>query len=204
MNDAQIRLNFHRKKLRRFHAVPDTLVIDELGLKHGKCRADIAVITGHLIGYEIKSDSDSLYRLDGQIAIYNAIFDYATVIVSQRHLQDVEISTPSWWGIVVAKKGKRGAIHFQTIRRSKLNPSPDDYAVAQLLWRSEAEDELRKRGISGRILKQKRSILYHELVENLPSRELRDAVRRRLKSRTDWRCSVLPSPDGDLCQSCAM
>ena len=72
MNDAQIRSSFHSKKLRRHHATPDTLVVDELGLKHGKCRADIAVINGHLIGYEIKSDDDSLHRLARQVEAYNA------------------------------------------------------------------------------------------------------------------------------------
>jgi len=65
MNDAGIRRNLHCKKLRRHHVDPDTLVVDELGLKHGKCRADIAVINGHLMGYEIKSDDDSLRRLAG-------------------------------------------------------------------------------------------------------------------------------------------
>jgi hypothetical protein len=203
MNDAQIRLNFHRKKLRRLHTAADTLVLDELGLKHGKCRADIAVINGHLIGFEIKSDEDSLSRLDRQVAIYNAVFDYATVIVAQRHLESVRALTPDWWGITVATKGQRGAIHFETVRRPKRNPSPDDFAVAQLLWRNEAEEELLKHGVSAQILRQKRSILYRELVEILAPRQLRKTVRERLKSRTDWRCLSRPSPSGDSCRPCA-
>lgn len=204
MNDAQIRMNFHRKKLGRFHTVSDTLVIDELGLKHGKHRADIAVINGHLIGYEIKSDDDSLRRLGKQITAYNAVFDYATVVTSQRHLQNLRELIPSWWGITVAIKGQRGAIHFKTVRRSKPNPSPDDFAVAQLLWRNEAGDELSMRGVTGRILRQKRSVLYRKLVEILTPRELRNTVRRRLKNRTGWRRPTLPFPNGDSCRPCAM
>jgi hypothetical protein len=55
MNDPLIRKAFHCSFLQKEHAAPTTLVVDELGLEHGKCRADIAVINGHLIGYEIKS-----------------------------------------------------------------------------------------------------------------------------------------------------
>jgi len=73
MNDLEIRGSFHRKKLRLQHAHVDTLVVDELGLNHGECRADIAVINGHLVGYEIKSNKDSLRRLEGQVNSYNAV-----------------------------------------------------------------------------------------------------------------------------------
>ena len=80
MNDVEIRQNFHRKILRRQHAHKDTLVIDELGLQHGKCRADIAVVNGHLVGYEIKSSSDSLSRLKQQVESYNAVFDRVFIV----------------------------------------------------------------------------------------------------------------------------
>ena len=203
MNDAQIRSSFHRKKLRRHHATPDTLVVDELGLKHGRCRADIAVINGHLIGYEIKSDDDSLHRLAQQVEVYNAVFDRATAVVGRRHLVGVKKLVPCWWGLMVAMAGQRGAIHFETIRRAALNPSADDFAVAQLLWRAEAEEELVKQGFSGRILRQKRSVLYREIVHVLGPRELRNVVRKRLQNRTDWRRPARLSPGDGSSQPCA-
>lgn len=203
MNDAQIRSSFHSKKLRRYHAAPETLVVDELGLKHGRCRADIAVINCHLIGYEIKSDGDSLRRLAEQVDAYSAVFDRATVVVGRRHLKDVKMLTPRWWGITAATEGQRGAIHFDTVRRATLNPSTDDFVVAQLLWRNEAEEELVKRGVSGRILRQKRLVLYRELVHVLDAHELRNVVRKRLKSRTDWRRPARLSPGDGSSQPCA-
>jgi len=42
MNDHDIRVNIHKKILMRHHKNNNTLVIDELGLKNGDCRADIA------------------------------------------------------------------------------------------------------------------------------------------------------------------
>lgn len=203
MNDVQIRSSFHKKKLQKHHAASDTIVIDELGLKHGKCRADIAVINGHLIGYEIKSDDDSLNRLAQQVGAYSAVFDRVTAIVGRRHLEGVKELLPHWWGIIIAIEGQRSAIRFETVRPATLNPTPDDFSVAQLLWRNEAEEELVRLGYTGGILRQKRSVLYGELVNTLSASELRKVVRERLKSRTDWRCPVRLSQGGDSSRPCA-
>jgi len=204
LNDAIIRQSFHHKKLRQHHAAPDTLVLDELGLQHGKCRADIAVINGHFVGYEIKSDDDSLCRLAQQVDAYNAVFDHITAVVGKRHLVGVGKIIPSWWGIVVAGKGQRGAIHFETVRRAKMNLSSDDFSVAQLLWRKEAEEELVKIGLTGSILRKNRSILYRELIDALGAHELRKIVRQRLKNRKGWRHLAPPSLYADSSQHCAM
>ncbi len=126
-----------------------------------------------------------------------------TAVVGKRHLVGVGKIIPSWWGIVVAGKGQRGAIHFETVRRAKKNLSSDDFSVAQLLWRNEAEEELARIGFTGGILRQNRSILYHELIDALGPHELRKVVRQRLKSRTGWRHPALPSPDVDSSQHCA-
>lgn len=194
MNDSQIRSGLHRKLLRRHHAARDTLVVDELGLKHGQGRADIAVINGRLMGYEIKSDDDSLRRLPGQIENYAAVFDRVTVVVEPPHLRDIESIVPCWWGIVAASEGPRGAVHFKTLRRARPNPGVDDYAVAHLLWRNEAEQELEKRGFAQRARRRSRSVLYRDLISVLTSSELRRVVRQCLANRRDWRCPWQPSP----------
>jgi hypothetical protein len=43
-----------------------SLVVEELGLNQGDARIDVAVVNGHLHGYEIKSDRDSLRRFHRQ------------------------------------------------------------------------------------------------------------------------------------------
>jgi hypothetical protein len=196
MNDAQIRSSLHRKKLRRQHTDTDTLVIDELGLRHGACRADVAVVNGHLIGYEIKSDEDSLGRLAAQIDAYGAVFDRATAVVGERHLCGAKGMLPRWWGITVATEGQRGAVHFATLRRATPNPSVDLFAVAQLLWKDEVQEELSKLGLEGKVLRQRRELLYGLLVKALRPHELRRVVRERLKNRTGWRCPAQPSSNG--------
>jgi hypothetical protein len=61
-NDAIIRAALKRY-LEGRHAQDDKVrIIEELGISHGSCRIDIAVVNGMIHGYEIKSDQDTLQR----------------------------------------------------------------------------------------------------------------------------------------------
>jgi len=192
MNDLEIRQNFHRKRLRRQHAQKDTLVIDELGLNHGKCRADIAVVNGHLIGYEIKSNNDSLRRLKDQIESYNAVFDKISVIVGDRYINSIQSHIPECWGVIGTIRGPRGAVNFDTIRKAQINKRIDSISIAQLLWRNEAEEILRQKKLSPKILRQPRDVLYEQLANLLTTNKLRKIVRDYLRKRRNWRCPGLP------------
>lgn len=193
MNDAEIRQNFHRKILRRQHKRNDTLVIDELGLQHGKCRADIAVVNGHLVGYEIKSNSDSLRRLREQVKAYSAVFDKAFIVVGDRHIDKIQDSVPRSWGVIISSRGPKGAINFNTIRRAQMNRNVDPISVARLLWRNEAIEILHQKKLPPRVLRQPRAVLYKHLAELLNICELRKAVREYLQKRRNWRCLEPPS-----------
>jgi hypothetical protein len=200
MKDLEIRQYFHKIRLKKHHLTQTTLVVDELGLKHGRCRADIAVINGHLDGFEIKGDNDSLLRLPEQIVNYNLVFDHATLVVGSRHIQEAKDHLPEWWGVILCEKGSRGAINFKSIRKTKFNKNVDPQSVAELLWRSEAEEILRDLNVSPKVLRQPRAILYKCLIENFDIKGIRDIVRECLKKRKNWRCPQPAFPYGDLCQ----
>jgi hypothetical protein len=193
MNDIEIRQNFHRKRLLRQHNQKNTLVIDELGLNHGKCRADIAVVNGHFVGYEIKSNKDSLRRLDEQVKSYNAVFDKVFVIVGYRYINSIKKHIPNWWGVIESIRGPRGAVNFDIVREAQINKNIDPISVAQLLWRNEAEEILRQKKLTPKVLRQPRATLYKYLVDKLNICELRKFVREYFKKRKNWRCPVLPS-----------
>jgi hypothetical protein len=203
MNDIEIRQNFHKKNLRRQHAQKDTLVIDELGLNHGKCRADIAVVNGHLIGYEIKSDNDSLRRLEEQVKSYNSVFDMVSIIVGDRYINSIQNYIPYWWGVIVSVRGPRGAVNFNIIRNARTNKNIDPISIAQLLWRNEAIEILQKNKVSNKILRQPRTVLYEYLVNILSICELRKTVRNYFKKRRNWRCHELSSRYDGLYQPAA-
>jgi hypothetical protein len=204
MNDLEIRQNFHRKALRRQHAQKDTFVIDELGLNHGKCRADIAVVNGHLVGYEIKSNSDSLRRLKEQVKSYNAVFDKISVVVGNRHINSIQNYIPQWWGVIVSTRGPRGAVNFDIIRNAQTNKSVDPISIARLLWRNEAEEILRHKKLPPRILRQPRETLYECIVDKLNICEIRKYVREYFKERKNWRYPEPLSRYDDSYQPAAM
>ena len=187
MNDCDIRAAFYRKRLSKHDNDPKTIIVNELGLNHGQNRADIAIINGRLTGYEIKSDSDSLRRLNQQIIGYDEIFDSIYLITTERHVKRIETILPEWWGIIMASEGKRGAIHFKKIRSPKTNLTVDDYAVAKLLWRTEAQEILGILGVTGRRIRENRDKLYSYIVAELKSKKLRKTVRDYLMRRSNWR-----------------
>lgn len=187
MKDLDIRRKFHSLVLQKHHRSTHSLVINELGLQHGKCRADIAIVNGKLTGYEIKSEFDTLGRLSHQVEAYNRIFDRVSIIVSEKHKNDALSLVPPWWGMVVCRKGARGGIHFDTFRNAQNNPEIEPVAVAQLLWKAEAVHLLLKCGEPGSITRMRRSFVYQRLVEIMPVIDLCREVRHILRHRTNWR-----------------
>lgn len=187
MNDSLIRSAVHTKLLQRHWKKPQTLVLDEFGIQHGRARVDIVVINGEIHGYEIKSDVDDLSRLKHQIGYFCSALDRVTCVVGQKLFEKTANTIPNWWGLVLCKQGKRGGVNFQTIRRSKRNPNADLYSIAMLLWRPEAENVLRSIGCEKAILQKSRSIMYTELVNRLPENRLRRIVRENLRNRKGWR-----------------
>jgi hypothetical protein len=187
MNDLEIRKNFHTKKLQKYHANNNTLVIDELGLNHGKNRADIAVISCHLVGYEIKSNSDSLIRLKDQIRSYNSIFSKAYIIVGNRYQDIIHKHIPNWWGIIVSARGNRNTINFHLVRKAYKNKQIQPISIARLLWRNEVVEILAKENISPKLLRQPRATLYEYLTSIFEISELEKMVIKYLKQRKNWR-----------------
>ena len=189
MKDRDIRTGVHAQILGSQHRDPNVLVVDELGLQHGKNRADIAVIADELTGYEIKGDLDSLNRLASQIETYSAVFDRACIVAGPRQIYAALDSVPDWWEVLVAWPADGGEIAVERVKDGVDNPSVQPLALAQLLWRSEALEILAGQpGISDRDLRRNRMFLYRLLVDMLSLRDLRAQVTARLRCRETWRC----------------
>jgi len=70
------------------------------------CKADAVVLNGTSHVYEIKSEMDSFERLDRQLAAYRRMFDYITVITTERLYQSVLERVPQEIGIMVLAEGE--------------------------------------------------------------------------------------------------
>ena len=176
-------------------------IFEELGVRHGKARIDIAVVNGIMHGYEIKSDRDTLQRLPEQMGVYNSVFDQITLVVGKSHLYDAINLVPDWWGIVLTKFNADGRIVFHSIREAKDNKDTQvPVSIARMLWRAEALKILEERNEAAGIRSKTREVIYKKLVEVLEDdiSTLKGYVRNALLiSRGDWRSAAQPVLRGD-------
>ena len=187
MLDKDVRQAVKDKILKAHINDPSTLVIDELGLDHGRNRVDIAVINGELHGYELKSDSDNLLRLQ-QSMTYSSIMDKVTLVVGEKHAQEAINIIPDWWGIKIATMNHRGSVNIVTYRRNKKNKDIDPFELSKLIWKEEALALLAiKIKVDWRIRKLTRKDIYKLIVDTFSLDEIRDNTRAILKSRINWR-----------------
>lgn len=187
LRDSDVRQAAYRRLLTHALACPDTLIVDELGLDHGSCRIDIAVINGHIRGVEIKAEADNLDRLPRQVAAYGEVVDKALLIIDPKHLASAMTMVPDWWGVMVAERGSTQQVKFRRVRAERANKGIDPIVLARLLWRPEAQEILRGLAVPERELRAPRATLYQLLVDRLPITRLAHTVRETLKARTTWR-----------------
>jgi hypothetical protein len=189
LRDQDIR-NLLLKILNEKYALDkDTLILNELGILHGQTRVDVAVVNGILHGYEIKSESDNLLRLPNQIADYNKVFDRMTIVVQSNYLELVRTMIPKWWGIILITK-KRDALFHRELRKGRLNPNVDSFALSHFLWRNEALEVLKERGLQKGYLSKPRQELYEKICDSITLEEIKLTVNQRLKLRENWRVQL--------------
>lgn len=178
----------------------ERLIIDELGCCQGAARIDVAVVTNELHGFEIKSERDTLERLEYQTLAYDNVFNTITVVTTEKHLPDLDSILPHWWGIWEAQQVGDG-IKFTEHRLASQNPRRNSIHVVSLLWKDEVLGVLRDLGISGAKASATRYELWSLLAESISLAELTEIVTDQLRARGDWRVGVRQRLNGDWLQT---
>jgi hypothetical protein len=80
----------------------------------GDCKADVAILNGTATVYEIKSERDSLSRLERQVAAYATVFAKVYVIAAEGHVQAVAKGVPGFVGIMRLNRRH----HISTVREA--------------------------------------------------------------------------------------
>jgi hypothetical protein len=120
----------------RAHAQRRDLIVEELGV--GTARVDLAWINDHLMGFEIKSDFDTLDRLARQMHAYHSVFDTLTIVTTAAYVHQVEALLPHWWGIWQADADGHGHIVLHERRLATKHDRQNPASLAAMLWRDEA------------------------------------------------------------------
>ena len=190
MRDSDIRTVMRQMLRSRFDN--DSRFAEEMILATDRApRIDMAVINGAMHGFEIKSDVDTLRRLQSQIDSYSAIFDYLTLIVALRYRTAAEDLLPEWWGLSVAQCDKD--VTICPVRQPKRNGNIETDALLRLLRRPELERLLTTNGFCGNI----RSLKCYEMDEyartTIPQERIQEHVRLSLKRRKYWKAAQVRS-----------
>lgn len=92
-NDIKSILINHLRKKGWFNDVH--ALINEFTVDNSSRRVDLCVIKKDLsVAFEIKSEADSLARLDGQVTKYLEYFDKVIVVASKKHIPGILVKTP--------------------------------------------------------------------------------------------------------------
>ncbi|MCM1468511.1 MAG: sce7726 family protein [Alistipes sp.] len=153
----------------------------------GKSRADaILVKENEILGFEIKSDKDSLVRLTTQVKNYERFCDKCYIVTGVHYIDKIENAVPEHWGIYDIAKDEEGNLHIEMFREAERNPKerPTTKLKNQmnLLWRSELiriVKTYKMGGVTTRNKKQLRDLIIEKMGKEEAKRLACDALIER-------------------------
>ncbi|MGO8785877.1 MAG: sce7726 family protein [Terriglobia bacterium] len=125
------------------HSLHSASMLNEFRV--GECKADIAILNGTATAYEVKSERDSLNRLERQVAAYSKVFARVYVITADDHVDAVKGLVPKDVGILCLN----GRHHISTLRDAPDRPERTcPAAIFDSIRAEEARMILLSRGVS--------------------------------------------------------
>lgn len=135
LNEKDIKAAVIQKIRTRIKGEEFTL-INEMVFKDKSRRADLVIAAKNLHAFEIKSDVDTLKRLDGQMGDYLETFDKVTLVVSSKYVTDA-LSFNQRVGVWEAYKKKNGTIAIRVLRAGKTQPISSYNILCNFLLKQE-------------------------------------------------------------------
>ena len=103
------------------HSLKTTTVVPEFRV--GAVKADFAVFNGTSTVYEIKTERDTLKRLQKQLDHYLQFFDKIYVVAGESHLEVLLATLPPCVGLIaINQRMQRNAVREATSNMENMNP----------------------------------------------------------------------------------
>jgi hypothetical protein len=110
-----------------------------------ECKADLVILNGTATVYEVKSERDSLSRLERQVAAYTKVFGQVYVIAAESHIDAVIRSVPEEIGILqLTSRYQISPLREAIDRRQNTSPA----AIFDSIRTEEARAILLSQGVS--------------------------------------------------------
>ncbi len=147
------------------HSLQTATMLSEFRV--GSSKADIAILNGTSTVYEIKSERDSLVRIQDQVSWYRSFFAHVNVITGENHLKNVLAAVPDDVGVLLLTD----RFQIATIRKSQYSPERiRQEIIFDAIRLDEAKNILKKYGVEIPILPNTLmySSLRHKFLELTP------------------------------------
>jgi hypothetical protein len=178
-------------KLFSAEALKDAVLINEMVVANWSRRADLVVANGKLHAFEIKSDLDSLRRLEGQLETYLHRFDKVTVVSTPKFVPLIKERTDLRVEIWCAAECEQG-VGITVARRGIGSNVTNKRILCAYLLKVELVSLLSKQGHAASIEMPRNELEF--LAEGLSIKCLRafvlEALKRRYRATFDLFCKV--------------
>lgn len=136
-----------RRVLLGRHSLRSACMLSEFRI--GQCKADLVILNGTATVYEIKSERDSLSRLEKQIAAYRTVFPKCFVVAGENHVDSVANSIPEDVGVLRLSPRQSLSTVREAVERFEL-VKPD--AIFDAIRTDEALELLRRLGVAAPVV----------------------------------------------------
>ena len=149
-----------------------------------KTRTDALLVTEEeIIGFEFKSDKDTLTRLEHQIHDYERFCDRNYLVTGQKFIEKAPAEIPEHWGIYLIYLDDAEVLQLECIRKAQPNSKRMRlHNQLRLLWRSELIPIFRKYRLGGVTSKNKLELvrtMEHHLTKDVLRQELLETLIER-------------------------
>jgi len=152
------------------------LVVNELTLNNFSRRVDLALFEKKTFtAFEIKSEADSLNRLEGQLKTYTQYFDKVIVVAASKHISQVLKTVPENVGIWEVRGSK-----IVVIKRGKIQRLTTAKRLIQMMKVVELSKLVTTEGLS---LKNKNRKVFEKALLKIPVTRLKKHAFQSLYSR---------------------
>lgn len=153
-----------------------------------KSRLDFGRINGSSHAYEIKTELDTLNKLEKQINDYSKVFEFINVVVHPKHLKKVKEIIPEYCGIEIYNIEPQ--FEFHTEREAEKNPLINSRAQIDALTTKDLDFVIHKTNsiMSLNKRKDKEEYIYSNFSCEDINSYFKEAIKQRYRDRWTYIC----------------
>ncbi len=179
------------ERLIKYHLVKnfvknkDEIAIFEMRIQNS--RLDVGRINGLSYAYEIKTELDTLAKLEKQVNDYAQVFEYVTVIIHPKHIKKAKEILPTYCGIDIINLDDNNNYFFESERKALNSPDLNPEIQIHTLTSKDLEFILRTKKQKVPLRRQEReSLIAKCLSKEEINYYFKEAVKQRYLERWNF------------------